>query len=79
LEDRFEYQVEKHVSGNFRLGDIRHNVADMSKYVKYFGRPNLTTFDAGLDCFVRWVKNQENVIDNYEKSISELKENGLLK
>ena len=79
LEDRFEYQVEKHISGNFRLGDIRHNVADMSKYVRYFGRPNLTTFDAGLDCFVRWVQNQENVIDNYEKSLSELKENRLLK
>ena len=67
------------VSGNYRLGDIRHNYADISLAKKILGfKPNWT-FDAGIKQFTEWVNRQELQIDNYEASLEEMKQKGLFK
>ena len=67
------------VSGNYRLGDIRHNYADISKarYLLHF-EPRWT-FDQGIAQFCDWVNRQKVQDDKYEASIQEMKQKGLFK
>ena len=67
------------ISGNFRMGDIRDNYADVSKINKLLGYIPKVDFDRGISLFTEWVNKQEIKDDMFEKSISEMKEKGLLK
>lgn len=67
------------LSGNYRLGDIRHNYADLSKIKNRLGFVPKVSFEEGIKRFVRWVNDQEIVVDKYEESINEMKEKGLYK
>ena len=78
LKDLYDSDVEITISGNYRLGDIRHNYADLSK-VKSIGFEPKVSFDEGIEKFAAWVKQQEVHEDTYEQSIKEMKEKGLFK
>lgn len=67
------------VTGNYRLGDIRHNYADLTKIEQKLGFKPKVSFEEGIQRFTSWVENQEVMEDNYEKSIVEMKEKGLYK
>lgn len=67
------------ISGNYRLGDIRHNFADISKARELLGFQPKWSFDKGIQQFCRWVDTQPIQQDNYEKSIEEMKQKGLYK
>lgn len=67
------------VTGNFRLGDIRHNYADISLARKILGYSPKFSFDSGLEKFCQWVLTQPIEEDKYEKSLIEMKEKGLYK
>lgn len=67
------------VSGNYRLGDIRHNFADITSAQKILGYQPKWSFTNGIEKFVQWVNNQEVQEDCYEKSIEEMKQKGLYK
>ncbi len=67
------------VSGNYRLGDIRHNYADMKKIEQLLGFRPSVSFADGLCQFTDWVKAQEVKASRYEESISEMKAKGLMK
>lgn len=67
------------VSGNYRLGDIRHNFADISQAKQILGFQPKWTFDAGIKQFTDWVNRQELQTDNYEASLEEMKQKGLFK
>ncbi len=67
------------ISGNYRLGDIRHNYADITKARKILGFQPKWTLDAGIKQFTDWVKCQELQTDNYEASLEEMKQKGLFK
>lgn len=67
------------ISGNYRLGDIRHNFADISKARELLGFQPKWSFDKGIEQFCRWVDAQPIQQDNYEKSIEEMKQKGLYK
>jgi dTDP-L-rhamnose 4-epimerase len=71
--------VELKVSGAFRLGDIRHNFADLSKARKLLGFEPLVTFESGIDRFVEWVAKQPRTPDGYEQSLVELRSKGLMR
>lgn len=72
-------EVPLNVSGNYRLGDIRHNYADISLAKKILGFEPKWTFDAGIKQFTEWVNQQELKNDNYEASLEEMKQKGLFK
>ena len=67
------------ISGNYRLGDIRNNYADLTKIKTKLGFEPKISFEDGIRKFTVWVNGQEIVEDKYEKSIEEMKEKGLYK
>lgn len=67
------------ISGNYRLGDIRHNFADISKIKSELGFEPKWSFDKGIEAFTNWVNQQEIPEDKYESSIEEMKKKGLYK
>ena len=75
----FGGKSEMQITGNFRIGDIRHNIADITKIKEKFGYHPQVSIERGLIDFVNWVKDQPVAKDEYEKSISELRKLGLLK
>ena len=79
LQEHYSSDVEITVSGNYRLGDIRHNKADISKAQKILGFEPKVMFEEGIKLFSNWVLKQELQEDNYNKSIQQLKDKGLMK
>ncbi len=67
------------ITGNYRLGDIRHNYADMKKIKSKLGFVPKVDFDGGIKRFTTWVNTQDVQEDNYDKSIAEMKEKGMYK
>jgi dTDP-L-rhamnose 4-epimerase len=67
------------ITGNFRLGDIRHNYADLTKTRALLGYEPKYHFEEGISRFTEWVNEQEIKEDNFNKSILEMKEKGLFK
>jgi dTDP-L-rhamnose 4-epimerase len=67
------------ISGNFRLGDIRHNYADITKIKNELDFEPQYDFETGIKEFVNWVNKQEIQENQYEASINEMKEKGLFK
>lgn len=79
LKKYYGIDVPVTVSGNYRLGDIRHNYADISLARKILGFEPKWSFDAGIAKFVEWVNGQQVQEDRYEDSIEEMKRKGLYK
>ena len=79
LIDKYGTEVPLTVSGNYRLGDIRHNFADISKARRLLGFSPRWSFGAGIEQFARWVDGQQVQADRYENSIEEMKRKGLYK
>ena len=67
------------ITGNYRLGDIRHNYADLSKITGKLGFSPKIDFEEGIRKFTAWVNTQEIKEDKYQKSIEILKEKGMYK
>jgi len=67
------------VSGNFRVGDIRHNVADTSRIREALGFSSRIGFDEGIERFVAWVLREPLEEDSYERSLAEMSARNLLK
>lgn len=79
LKEKYNSNVNIKVSGNYRLGDIKDNQADLTKIHDLLGYVPKVNFKEGISNFVDWVENQEVEEDNYEKSIEEMKKKGLYK
>ncbi|MBR2887506.1 MAG: NAD-dependent epimerase/dehydratase family protein [Bacteroidales bacterium] len=67
------------ISGNYRLGDIRHNYADISLAKKILGFEPKRSFDTGITEFCKWVDSQDIQKVNYQNSIEEMQRKGLYK
>lgn len=79
LCEKYGIQVSIKVSGNYRLGDIRHNYADISLARNILGFEPKWSFSDGIAQFCKWVDKQEVQEDKYEASIEEMKKKGLYK
>lgn len=79
LIEKYGVNVPINVSGNFRLGDIRHNYADITLARKLLGFEPRWSFSDGIGAFVKWVNLQEIQEDRYECSIEEMRKKGLYK
>lgn len=75
----FGTEVPVTVSGNFRLGDIRHNVADTARIRETLGFTAATPFDVGIQRFAEWVLDQPLEADAYARSLSEMAARKLLR
>lgn len=60
------------ITGDFRLGDIAHNVADISKAEEILDFKISVDLEEGLTQFCNWVQGQEHDNSGYEKSLNEM-------
>lgn len=79
LVSYYHANVPLQVSGNYRLGDIRHNYADTGKIEKLLSFKPEYDFETGLKRFTDWVNSQQIQQSKYEDSINEMRSKGLLK
>ncbi|MCS3529841.1 NAD-dependent epimerase/dehydratase family protein [Chryseobacterium sp. JUb7] len=79
LRKFYSIDFEINVSGQFRLGDIRHNFADISKIKTKLNFQPQISFEEGMCKFTSWVL-QQNIQDvKFKESLEEMKIKGLLK
>jgi len=67
------------VSGNYRLGDIRHNVADTTRLRDVLGFTPQVGFRDGVARFAEWVLTEPVEGDSYQRSLDEMRARNLLK
>ncbi len=79
LKSIYNSDVEIKISGNYRIGDIRHNIACVDQLKNDFKISQLVSFEEGIAHFGNWVKQQEIQTDLSEQSMIELREKGLYK
>ncbi|WP_429168951.1 NAD-dependent epimerase/dehydratase family protein [Aeromonas rivipollensis] len=79
LKDIYQSDSNINVSGNYRVGDIRHNYADLTKIKKDLEFSPRIDFEQGMKKFTNWVNLQDVQSDRYEQSIDEMKKKGLYK
>ncbi|WP_281298272.1 NAD-dependent epimerase/dehydratase family protein [Flavobacterium limnophilum] len=75
----YNIKVPVAVTGRFRLGDIRHNFADLKKIKAALGFEPKVFFKEGIEMFAAWVLKQEIQEDKLSVSLDEMKRKGLLK
>lgn len=61
------------VTGQYRLGDIRHNFADIQRLHHYFQFRPKVTIDMGLKRFAAWVESQSIPLDKSEEANNKLR------
>lgn len=79
LQTAFGKRVPVTVSGNYRLGDIRHNYADLKRANEQLGFSPSINLKQGLRRFVYWVQTQGVARSTYEESLQEMRTKNLLK
>lgn len=79
LLHNYGISVPLELSGNFRIGDIRHNYADLSKINSLLGFKPGVNFKEGVKMFCNWVMEQKVSESRFDESLQEMKSRGLLK
>jgi dTDP-L-rhamnose 4-epimerase len=65
------------ITGDFRVGDIRHNWADLQLIQKFLPDWQPQALSVGLEKFVTWANNQEIYEDKSKMAAQELKQRNL--
>ena len=79
LKEIYKSKINIEISGKYRLGDIRNNIADLTKIKKVLGySAKYWDFELGLYLFSRWVLKTGVPLDKYDESLKELNDNGLI-
>jgi dTDP-L-rhamnose 4-epimerase len=70
--------IEPHVTGEYRLGDIRHNFAAIAELERVTGFVPGVSLEAGLRRFVKWVQTQPIPEDQLDRANAELRSRKLM-
>ncbi len=79
LKREFGDREPAEVSGEYRLGDIRHCYADLKAIEVALGFQPAVSFDEGIARFVEWVKTQPIYEDGLDRANLELATRGLMR
>ena len=71
------FNVPIKVTGQYRIGDIRHCFADLAKITRYLGFTSKMSLEDGLKGFCSWASTQPAHIDESAKASAELKRRNL--
>ncbi len=77
LKKHYQSESKIRITGDFRIGDIAHNKADISKARKILGFLPKVGLDEGLADFCGWVKGQKIDNSKYERSLNEMEQAGM--
>jgi dTDP-L-rhamnose 4-epimerase len=78
LQDRLGGTTVPRISGQYRLGDIRHGYADLAAAHACLGFTPEISLEEGLTRFVTWVKTQPLESDLLDRASAELVAHGLM-
>jgi dTDP-L-rhamnose 4-epimerase len=76
---KYNKEVPLTITGNYRLGDIRHNFADLTKIKNVLAFVPTVSFEEGITKFAQWVATQTIAESKFDDSIEEMKKKGLFK
>ena len=79
LVNAYKKEVPVEISGDFRIGDIRHNFADLDKAKRLLNFQPKVSFEKGIQEFTNWVLQQPRTDNHFDQSLQEMKEKGFLK
>ena len=79
LQNIYNSKMKINISGNYRIGDIRHNYADLTLISNRLGYKPKVKFEQGIKSFCNWVDKQRIIEDRLEPTLEELKSKGLFK
>ncbi len=80
ITEKINPKLKPIYNNEYRIGDIRHCLADISKIKEKLGYTPTVKFKDGIEEVLEWIKPQiGNIQDDSQKAINELKEKGLLK
>ena len=80
ITDKINPKLKPIYNQQYRIGDIRHCLADISKIRNKLGYKPTVNFQEGIGEVIDWIKPQVSKIKDFsQKAINELKEKGLLK
>lgn len=77
LKKAYNSNSSINITGDFRIGDIAHNIADNSKAKEILGYEQTVSLEDGLQAFCNWVKGQEHDNSGYERSLNEMENAGM--
>jgi dTDP-L-rhamnose 4-epimerase len=78
IVDFFDSRSPIAITGAFRQGDIRHNLADLQKARKAIDFEPKWEFSRGIKHFLAWAVSQELTSGQYEFSLQEMRRRGFL-
>jgi len=78
LREQFGSKLPYFMSGQYRLGDIRHGLAEFTAIRTRLGFEPLVSLEQGLGRFVTWVKTQPVEPDQLVRATQELVNRGLM-
>lgn len=78
LSRAFGAKPDTRVTGEYRLGDIRHNAADVTRLHSLLGHTPQVDLQTGLNRFAAWVGGQALPEDQLEKAKAELVAKGMM-
>lgn len=79
LLNKYNSKVGYKITGNYRLGDIRHNFADLNRIKRDMGFTPKVNFEQGISQFVDWVNQQKIEKDINKEALEEMREKNLYK
>lgn len=79
LKKQYNSDADIKITGNYRVGDIRHNYADLTLAKKHLNFVPQYSFTEGLSLFCQWVNLQEIQNDKSQNTFAEMKSKGLFK
>jgi len=79
LQERIGRACDVKISGQFRIVDLRQNFAALDKSKTVLQYEPRVSFEDGIGRFVSWVQEQNVSTDNYELSLTELRNRKLLR
>ena len=67
------------ITGDYRLGDIRHNYSDNRLLAETLNYIPTIKFEEGLKQYLEWVQTQGAMVDHYQKAEKEIISKGMLR
>ena len=77
LKKTYKSDSAINITGDFRIGDIAHNIADISKAREILDFKQTVSLEDGLSAFCEWVLGEDRDNSGYENSLSEMEQAGM--
>lgn len=78
LSDALDRPRDLRITGEYRLGDIRHNVADITRLRDLLGYTPEIDLATGIARFARWAASEELPEDRLDQANAQLRARGLM-